>query len=298
MNKILLLAPRQAHTSLRLVEAAHKLGLELDVLETRDIVFVASHDKTGLFYNGRDLVAAYDALIVRDFHPYISEALTVARLFADAGKVVVDKSLTDEGYSISKMNDYLLLGIAGVPVPETHQIYDHAGLKATADKLGYPCVLKGTHGSHGNHVFKINLPSQIDDLIQKYPEGQLLLQEYLPADFDYRVITIGYKAVPKIVKRQPANGDFRTNFELTADWESLDVKDYPELVRLAENSARILRREFSAVDIRYRGDKPYVLEANRKPGFEGFEETTGLDVAELFLKNLVSKTTVNSRSSA
>ena len=120
----------------------------------------------------------------------------------------------------------------------------------------------------------------------------------MPADFDYRVITIGYKAVPKIVKRQPANGDFRTNFELTADWESLDVKDYPELVRLAENSARILRRAFSAVDIRYRGDKPYVLEANRKPGFEGFEETTGLDVAELFLKYLVSKTTVNSRSSA
>lgn len=291
MNKILLLAPQDVSGTIRLKEAALKNGISLDVLSINELFFVASDSgavgtatglKSGVFHKGVDLISKYDVLVVRDFHPHISEALTVARLFADAGKRVIDASLTDEGYSVSKMHDYLRLALAGLPVPKTWQVYDLAQLADLASKLGFPVVLKGDHGSQGEHVYKVLDSSELSAQFKKYPPGQLLLQEYLVAEGDYRVITVGYKALSKIVFRRPVMGDFRTN--TSPDWESLDTKDYPDLREIAEKASRILRREFAATDIRYCGSKPLILEVNRRPGFDSFERATDLNVAEVFVR--------------
>ncbi|MBI3627004.1 hypothetical protein HY224_03090 [Candidatus Uhrbacteria bacterium] len=111
----------------------------------------------------------------------------------------------------------------------------------------------------------------------------------MPADGDYRVVTLGYKALPVLVKRYPAKNDFRTNFQLTRNWQALKVKNYPYLKNLAEKSARVMRREFSAIDIRFKDGQALILEVNRRPGFDGFEQATGLNVAALFLKYAAAK---------
>ncbi|NJM40738.1 MAG: hypothetical protein HC853_08170 [Anaerolineae bacterium] len=85
----------------------------------------------------RDVRDLYDILIMRTFFPRISEGLTIARLFSEAGKLVIDQSLTNQGYVISKMHDYLVLAQQGLPVPTSWQLCDFGEVERIAESLGY-----------------------------------------------------------------------------------------------------------------------------------------------------------------
>ncbi len=287
--RILWLGWEDPYTPKRMLHAAASLGIELSTLEISDVSFKAAGGSIGVYQNSRNLVEEHDALIARTFYPHISEALTIARLFHDAGKVVVDESLTDEGFVVSKMHDYILLAAHGIEVPRTWQFHDAAALAGQADKLGYPCVLKGVHGSHGTHVHLVRNHEELMQRYAGYPAGELMLQEYLPADEDFRLLVVGYQALPLMVSRYPAPGDFRTNVAHSQSGSAYHISDFTGLAELASKAARILRREFAGVDIRYRHDKPVVLEVNRRPVFEHFEKVTGFDVAERFLSYVADK---------
>ncbi len=287
--KILWLESKGLYTVKRGLEAGKQLGIQVDVLELKDLSFVTDNDVIGIFYDSKNICKEYDALIMRTFFPNVSEGLTVARLFKDAGKIVVDANLVEEGYSISKMYDYLILAENRVAVPRTWQYYSSDKLQERIEELSYPFILKGIHGSEGRNVYKIENKSQFDEVISKYALGELLFQEYLPAEEDYRLMIVGYKALPVLVKRKPALGEFRTNFNFNEEVTPLVTNDFPELRDLAEKSARILKREFTGVDIRFRGNVPLVLEVNRRPGFKEFEEVTKLDVAGEFIKYVSSR---------
>jgi ribosomal protein S6--L-glutamate ligase len=277
--KILWLESGDLYTIRRGKEAGKQRGIQVDSLEIFDLKFSAGAVSPLSMTEKGELTSQYDAVILRSFMPYVSEALTIARLFRDAGKVVIDLSLTDEGYAMSKMHDYILLSRNGIGVPRTYQSFDPKDVEQYAEELGYPCILKGIHGSEGRHVFKIESVSQLHRTLWRYKSGELLVQEYLDAEVDYRVIVVGYKALPIMVRRKPQVGEFRTNFEFKEEVTAIPTDDYPEMKELAEQAARILRREFSGVDIRHRSETPLVLEANRRPGFKGFEEATSYDVA-------------------
>ncbi len=287
--RLLWLGWTDAYTPQRVLEAAHQRGLQLTMLQIQQVSFFSTNGTYGAFYQGHNLVDEYDALIGRTFYPNISEALTVARLFHDAGKPVIDQSLTDEGYVISKMHDYLLLAQHGLPIPRTWQLFDVDAALQTAEAIRYPCVLKGTHGSHGSHVYLVENQDQLRAHYQAYAPGELMLQEYLPAEEDYRLLVIGYRALSHMVARKPGDGEFRTNVGLSGDSCSLEVAARPGLAGLAEQAARALRREFAGIDVRYYGSHPYILEVNRQPMFENYERTTGVDVAGQFLDYAIAR---------
>lgn len=287
MNKqprLIWLESGDLYTIRRGVEAGRRLGIQVDSLEVLDLTFSADGGSPHLAADMGELTEHYDAVIMRSFMPFVSEALTVARLFRDAGKVVVDTSLTDEGYALSKMHDYVLLSRAGVAVPKTYQCADPERAERYAESLGYPCVLKAVFGSEGRNVFKADSRRQFRKILWRRRAGEFMVQEFLPAEVDYRVITVGYRALPVMVRRKPQPGEFRTNFDFKEEVVSLPTDEYPDMKEIAERAARTLRREFSGVDIRYRGDEPTILEANRRPGFKGFEEATGYDVAGAFIE--------------
>jgi RimK family alpha-L-glutamate ligase len=287
--KILWLETGNLYAGARGKEAGESLGVQVDPVDVYDLTFVADGDTVGVFFAGCDLVREYDALIVRSFMPFVSEVITLSHLFRMAGKVVVDESLTDEGYAMGKMNDYVLLAANGVGVPRTRQFCNPQDAADFARELGYPCILKGTYGSEGRHVYKLESEHQLRKRMLQYRSGELMVQEYLDAGVDYRVIVIGYRALEVYVSRRPRPGDFRTNFELNEEVISLPMAQAPELQDIAERAARTLRREFSGVDIRCRGSVPLVLEANRRPGFKDFENTTGFDVARAFIAYVAEK---------
>jgi len=284
MIKVVWLGWEEIYTSRRVKEAADHHGLGLDVYDIHDIAFNLEGRKATVLGKGIDLLETYDGLVVRTFYPYISEALTLARLFRDAGKVVMDQSLTDEGYAVSKMHDHLVMVAHGIPCPRSWQLFNPRQVEAVAEKLTDPCLLKGVHGARGDHVYLIHNAEQLHRRLWHYPCGELMLQEYLPGDEDYRLLLIGYQALPVMVSRRPPRGDFRTNYSLGGRFIRRETDEFPGLKELAERAALALRREFTAVDIRMKGDQPLVLEVNRQPNFEGFERATKFDVASEVVK--------------
>lgn len=287
--RILWLESGDLYTVRRGIEAGRRRGIHVDSLEVLDLEFATDEGRSTVTSRDGDITQLYDAVIIRSFMPYLSESLTIARVFSEAGKVVVDACLTDEGYAISKMHDYLLLARAEVAVPRTYQCFNPIEVEERAAHLGYPCVLKGTHGSEGRHVSKADTVSQLRHTLWRYKPGELMVQEYLSAEVDYRVMVIGYRALPVMVCRRPRPGEFRTNFDFQEEVTLVATTDHPELQHLAERAARTLRREFSGVDIRYRGETPLVLEANRRPGFKAFEEATKYDVAGDFIEYVAER---------
>ncbi len=287
--KILWFETGDLYTIRRGKEVGQRLGVQVDSIDAYDLCLSADGTHVGAFANDRNLADHYDALIVRSFMPLISESLTLARLFREAGKVVVDESMTDEGYAMSKMHDYVVLAKNGVAVPRTRQFCDSNRLAAFAGEVGYPCIVKGSHGSEGRHVYKAESEQQLRKRLMQYKSGDVMVQEYLDAPIDYRVIVIGYRALPVYVSRRPRPDDFRTNFEHNEEVISQPLSEAPHLQDIAERAARALRREFSGVDIRCRGTTPLVLEANRRPGFKGFEQATGFDVAGAFIEYVAQK---------
>jgi RimK family alpha-L-glutamate ligase len=271
------------YSTTRMQTAAVAMDVRLNVCEMSDISFVVDDETLGIFCNKINLIETNDVLVVRTSHPYVSEVLTLARLFHDAGKLVIDQSIGDEGYAISKMHDYLILAQNQINVPRTWQIYDRENVQAVASAIGYPCILKGVHGAHGSHVYLVENETQLRYHLDQYSPGQLCVQEYLRASEDYRVLVIGYEALPQLVSRRPYEGEFVTNSAATASFTARSIEEFPELRTMAERGARVLRREFAGVDIRYRDNEPMILEVNRRPTFEGFEMVTSIDVATTFL---------------
>ncbi|RPH60434.1 MAG: ATP-grasp domain-containing protein [Chloroflexi bacterium] len=277
--RVVWLGWEEIYTTRRVQEAALEQGLELVVCNIHDVSFDIEGQKANVSGMGENLLETCDGLVVRTFYPYISEALTVARLFHDAGKIVIDESLTDEGYAVSKMHDTLVMAEHGVPCPRTWQLFNPRQVETLAEQLTYPCLLKGVHGARGEHTYLIQNSEQLHRRLWHYPYGELMLQEYLPADEDYRVMVVGYRALPVMVRRKPPRDDFRTNYALGGHFIRHDLSEFPTFQTLAEQAARALRREFTAVDIRMKGDQPVILEVNRQPDFEGFERATHFDVA-------------------
>ncbi len=277
--RVVWLGWEEVYTTRRVQEAARQQGLDLIVCNIHDVSFDIEGQKAGLFGLGVNLLETCDGLVVRTFYPYISEALTIARLFRDAGKVVIDESLTDEGYAVSKMHDYLVLAEHGLPCPRTWQLFNPKQVESLAEQLKYPCILKGVHGARGEHTYLVHNAEQLHRRLWHYTYGELMLQEYLPAEEDYRILVVGYQALPVMVSRRPPNGDFRTNHSLGGKFAPHALDAFPGFQPLSEQAARALRREITAVDIRLKGQEPMILEVNRQPDFEGFERATGFDVA-------------------
>ena len=294
--RVVWLGWEEIYTTRRVKEAAKAQGLELEACSVHDVSFNVEGGKANAFAFGRNLLESYDGLVVRTFYPYISESLTLARLFHDAGKVVIDESLTDEGYAVSKMHDHLVLAEHGIPTPRTWQVFNPRRVEELAEQLTYPCLLKGVHGARGEHVYIVQNGEQLQRRLWHYPYGELMLQEYLPAVEDYRVMVVGYRALPLMVSRKPPKGDFRTNYSLGARFTRRNLSEFPAFQSLAENAARALRREFTAVDIRLKGGQPLALEVNRQPDFEGFERATKFDVAAEAVRYICRRVEKNQRA--
>jgi len=287
--KVVWLGWEETYTTRRVRQAAKDQRLQLDTYDIHDISFIVKGQQATILGDGLNLLDTYDGLVVRTFYPYISEALTIARLFRDAGKLVMDQNLADEGYAVSKMHDHLVLTKHGVPNPCTWQLFNPRQVEAYAQQLTYPCLLKGVHGARGHHVYLIRNAEQLHRRLWHYPCGELMLQEYLPAEEDYRLLVIGYQALPVMVSRKPPKGDFRTNYSIGGRFFRRELGEFPGFKELAESASRALRREFTGVDIRMKGDQPMVLEVNRQPDFEGFERATKFDVASELVKYIISR---------
>ena len=156
-----------------------------------------------------------------------------------------------------------------------------------------PYILKWNYGFGGKGIFLIRSQQNIQRALKNYPEKELLVQELIKADFEYKIITIGFKALPVIIK---VKFDQKTFKPILNKPEIIDIEKLPtgsflnkhasKAIKLAEKSSRILGRELAKTDILQKGNNFYVLEVNSNPGLSYFENTAKYNVALEFAKYL------------
>lgn len=269
--KLLLISPANVYATERLSKESAKLGIALTTITVFDLA------QLNYGINPVD----FDALYIRQGHieqkrkmalDQFTDLINLAQRFQEARKIVVDESMAQGDLGRGKQESLLRLAEQGIPVP--------------APVREFPLVAKWNYGSSAKHTFLITSDEEFRKIKLKYPVDQLLLQQFIAADYEYKVITVGYKSLPLVIKLKSNDNKFLPDF---SGYEVLSSTDASEVVSLAERSSQILQRELAKVDILEADGQLYVLEVNRWPGFHHFEKTTGYNVAKDFLQYIQKK---------
>ncbi|MBP9748810.1 ATP-grasp domain-containing protein [Patescibacteria group bacterium] len=276
---LLILGKPDGEEARRIAIAAKERGHQTTIASFADVVISAGANTT--INIGKIPLESFDLLLFRNFFPFISEALLVAERFHAARKRVIDTRLVTTPVIMSKMYEATILEQHGVTVPKTIQCFSADAVRTILPTMRFPLILKSVHGRGGTQVFRAQNQQAVLRLLAQAPPGTFLLQDYLPSRIDYRVLTIGYRAIGAVRRSVPEN-DFRTNSGLGAPAKRTPLT--PLLATIAETASHALGRECAGVDIRISKGIPYVLEVNQTPGFIHFEKATKIDVAGLLIR--------------
>ena len=230
---------------------------------------------------------SYDFAVFLDKDDHLARLLEArgVRLFnsAEAIRLADDKMLTH-------------IALSALPQPETisSPLFfagedDEEFLGKVADRLGFPIVVKKCFGAFGREVYLAKNMKELAVLRARFLGEPHLYQKYVECGgSDVRVITIGGKAVAAM-KRQAREGEWRANVALGGVGESIELTE--EMCALAEKASMILKLEYAGVDLLYDGEKYLVAEVNSNAHFRKIEEVTGVNVADLYAKYILSEIT-------
>lgn len=285
-RKMLIISSPELHESRRLRNEGARAGWRITVAPFDRLGFVVRPRRRSVYLGNKDVFRSFDVIYFRHFYPYISEALLLAEWARYRGLRVIDRRLAEKNFVQSKMYNYWKLAEAGLPVPPGFQVLDLRTASRLLKGNRWPVVGKGVHGSRGRYVFRLESPAQARRELKRDMVGFFTFQDYLEIEAEYRVLTVGYRAIGAMRKIRP-DGDFRHNLAIGAVGSSAELPG--RLLRLCERAARILGHEFAGIDLALADGKPCILEVNRAPGFAGFEEATGINVAAAFLRHAAGR---------
>ena len=153
-----------------------------------------------------------------------------------------------------------------------------------AGRVHYPIVLKDRRGTAGKNITLINSASDLDK-IQDF--RNLLIEQYIKPECDFRVFVMGGVAIGTMRKKgNPTDpGDF---ISWSAGIEKHTEEDPTSLAQLAEiatRAAAISKLEYAGVDIIKEEEtgKLYLLETNIAAGWPNFIPVTHIDIPMLVL---------------
>lgn len=276
----------------RLFEEAKSLGFEVEKLFYKNLSIIIDDPKVKVLNCGEELKKP-DAAILRVSGAGLKGPLfvyqRVALLNALQGAFVVNGSTYTTWPRLNKLEQHYHLVENGLPVVPSFTF--SSDLAIDWNLIKFPIIAKTTFGSSGRGVFKLNSKDEFLELCKEREINNLLFQKFLPTRQDYRVITIGGRALPKSMRKTAPKGEFLTNFARGGIVEGVETSN--ELRSLAEKTARAFKADYAGIDIMYdKQGKPYILEINRGAQFQGFEQATGINVARelvLYIKNKVLK---------
>lgn len=157
----------------------------------------------------------------------------------------------------------------------------------------FPVILKTITGTQGKGVFIAeswkNLLSVLQTIWSLNPNTEIIMQEFIESDGDYRVHVLNDEVIA-IMKRIASKKEFRANFHLGGSVEKVDEID-PEIRDLAIKAAKAVGAVWAGVDIivNKKTNEAFVLEVNSSPGTEGIEKATNINVSQLVMNFALNK---------
>lgn len=283
--KLLIIGSPKTYESKRIVAEAKKRGHSAERADFGAIIFKIEHNFSVNFQEKN--IKYFDGFIFRGISNHLPQALLLADYLKRNQKIIIDERLANKRYITSKLSSLIKFKRFGLSVPLTYQILESSGFKAIAQKLGFPLIIKEENAAKGEGIYLLKNLEEAKLLFKKINCASVLIQKYIPSNFDIRVLVLGGRILGAI-KRTAKKGEFRSNIAQggTAEVYSLDS----DLKKLAILTAKASDNEFAGIDIMIDSkNKPYILESNRAPQFKGFEEATGINVAQEIVKYIEKK---------
>ena len=169
------LAPSDPKALARFRDAAEEIGFGVEMIQRDDY--------------GR--LGEFDALFLRET-TYVNQHTFRFAQRAEAEGIVV----IDDPRSILRCTNKVFqaeaLELRKVPIPATW-ITDHVEVAEVERRIGFPCVLKYPDSAFSQGVVKCNDADELEQHAARVLEHSdlLLVQEYLPSDFDWRIGIFG-----------------------------------------------------------------------------------------------------------
>ena len=194
-----------------------------------------------------------------------------------------------------KYRTYLRLQDFGLTQPKTVLIPNKDSVEKSFENLDtkFPIILKTVRGSKGVGVLFVEsekaLTSIVQLLFKQDKSADILIQEYIKAKFDVRVLVLGGKVIATM-QRDVIEGDFRSNASLGAKVKTYKLSDLE--IEHSIRAAKAVGGMFVAVDFIASSDPknapPYILEVNSSPGTENIEKANKKNIVKDILNHFTN----------
>lgn len=226
----------------------------------------------GLFYKGKNLLA-YDVIYPRISSVDFLLAEPVLKVL-ESTKAYVPVSLRAFQVTNHKYFTSQVLSNNGIPGVVSTLFISSKRADMAVSETGFPFVMKLISGFAGKGVVLVNEREQMESIL----DAVNLFEEFISTQkfvkgkkFDVRCYVIGDLVLA--VKRTSKKGDWRANVSRGGSAQLMNAS--PEMIAIAQKSARLLGMDICAVDLMLNKNKWVVIEVNFMPGpFMKFLGTT------------------------
>ena len=197
-----------------------------------------------------------------------------------------------------KWKTYVTLKKVGVKQPNTLLVNSPEKSKGVYERLNtkFPVVLKTQLGTGGVGVVKIENETQLlstSQLIHRLKQERgMILQEFIPIEYDIRVIVLAGE-IHGAMKRPVPSGDFRSNVHQGSEPEKIELTELEKKEVETVLTAMKPRGGWIGVDLIPSKDRekerPHVLEVNTQPGTVGYNTIIKGDILKDVLKTYLNR---------
>lgn len=234
------------------------------------VEFYIEKNKIEAYIDGKN-ISSFSKIFIKGSKGSKSAVFVLAKIAESRGIPFIDEQHA-LAYYFGKFQQMFLLASEKISIPKTYYSisYNERQIENAINYLGLPIVVKNSQGRRGKNILLAETKDELIEKIQNMKVREIILQEFIPNKFDYRVLVLGDKvAVVERRTRIVDDNEFRNNVSLGAKEEFLEIENVDKNIKeMAEKAAHILRLQVAGADIIIspEGDE-FVIEVNRSPAF-------------------------------
>ncbi len=284
MKIVILSRNPKLYSTKRLVEAGHKKGHEMLVIDHSKCDIIIEKRNPHIIYKGENLTGV-DAVIPRIGASITFYGTAVVRQF-EMMKVFTAVESQALVRSRDKLRSMQILSRAGLSLPKTAFTNYSKDVAALIKHVGgAPCVIKLLEGTQGVGVVLAETKSAAISVLEAFHglQARVIVQQFIKeaGGADVRAFVVD-GVVVGAMKRQGKPGEFRSNLHRGGTATLIELTEEEENAAL--KAAKVLGLGVAGVDMLQSNSGPMIMEVNCSPGLEGIEAATGKDIAAKIIR--------------